>query len=291
MDPHTVVGRIGNTPLIRIRNLAPEGVTIYAKAEWLNPGGSVKDRAALNMLLDAERSGKLTPDKTIIDATSGNTGIAYAMIGSLSGNNVAVTLPANASKSRQQILAGYGARLILTNPLEGTDGAQQKVKQIVAADPDLYYYPDQYNNPSNWRAHYQGTALEIWSQSGGRVTHFVAGLGTTGTFTGTARRLKELNASIECVSFEPDSPLHGIEGLKHLPTAIRPGIYDPALADEHIVISTREAFSMVKRLARGRAARGTFQWSRPGSIPCRGTAVRCRRYRHGLPRRRHEIPR
>ena len=250
MDPHTVVGRIGNTPLIRIRNLAPEGVTIYAKAEWLNPGGSVKDRAALNMLLDAERSGKLTPDKTIIDATSGNTGIAYAMIGSLSGNNVAVTLPANASKSRQQILAGYGARLILTNPLEGTDGAQQKVKQIVAADPDLYYYPDQYNNPSNWRAHYQGTALEIWSQSGGRVTHFVAGLGTTGTFTGTARRLKELNASIECVSFEPDSPLHGIEGLKHLPTAIRPGIYDPALADEHIVISTREAFSMVKRLAR-----------------------------------------
>ena len=244
------MGRIGNTPLLRIRNLAPEGVTIYAKAEWLNPGGSVKDRAALSMLLDAERSGKLTPGKTIIDATSGNTGIAYAMIGCLSGNKVAVTLPANASKSRQQILAGYGARLILTDPLEGTDGAQQKVKQIVAADPDLYYYPDQYNNPSNWRAHYQGTAREIWSQSHGCITHFVAGLGTTGTFTGTARRLKELNASIACVSFEPDSPLHGIEGLKHLPTAIKPGIYDPALADEHVVVSTKEAFTMAKRLAR-----------------------------------------
>ncbi len=249
MDPHTVLGRIGKTPLIRIRKLAPEGVTIYAKAEWLNPGGSVKDRAALNMLLDAERTGRLTSGRTIIDATSGNTGIAYAMIGNASGYKVTLALPANASRSRQQILTGYGAQLMLTDPLEGTDGAQLKVREILRTNPDMYSHPDQYNNPANWRAHYQSTAPEIWSQSDHRITHFVAGLGTTGTFIGTARRLKELNPSVVCVSFEPDSPLHGIEGLKYMPTAIRPGIYDPALADEHLTVSTTDSFAMVKRLA------------------------------------------
>jgi len=248
--PDTLVGRIGNTPLIRIRNMAPKGASIYAKAEWLNPGGSIKDRAALSMLVEAEQSGLLGEGKTIIDASSGNTGIAYAMIAGPAGYQVTIALPANAGLSRQRILTGLGARLILTDPLEGTDGARQKVREMVASDPEPYYYPDQYNNPANWRTHYRHTAPEIWAQSGHRITHFVAGLGTTGTFVGTARRLKELNGSIRCISFEPDSPLHGIEGLKHLPTAIVPGIYDPGLADEHLNVSTHEAYAMVRRLAR-----------------------------------------
>jgi cysteine synthase B len=202
------------------------------------------------MLREAERSGRLTKDKVIIDATSGNTGIAYAMIGSALGYAVHLAIPANAGDTRKKILQGYGAQLILTDPLEGTDGAQKRVKAIVAADPELYFYPDQYNNPDNWRAHYGTTATEIWSQTLGRVTHFVAGLGTTGTFTGTARRLKELNPAVVCVSFEPDSPLHGLEGLKHMPTAMVPGIYDPALADDHLTVSTDDAYGMVRRLAR-----------------------------------------
>ncbi|MFZ1979123.1 MAG: cysteine synthase family protein, partial [Bacteroidota bacterium] len=247
-----VLSHIGNTPLVRIRNLTPmnDSVEIYAKAEWLNPSGSIKDRAALNMLLEAERSGKLRKGKIIIDATSGNTGIAYAMIGTILGYKVMLALPSNASKERKQMLLAYGAEILYTDPLAGTDGAQQLVKEIVAAEPNRYYYPDQYNNPANWMAHYQTTAQEIWQQTRHRITHFVAGLGTTGTFVGTSRRLKELNGSITCIAFEPDSPLHGIEGLKHLPSAMVHGIYDPTLADEHLTISTDEAFRMVKWLAR-----------------------------------------
>jgi len=251
-DRHSLLAQIGNTPLIRIRNLGPlpDGVEIYAKAEWLNPGGSVKDRPALNMLLEAERNGELTRDKIIIDATSGNTGIAYALIAKVMEYRLTLALPSNASAERKRILHAYGADLILTNPLEGTDGAQRVVKDIVASDPGRYFYPDQYNNPANWQAHYKTTAREIWIQSAGRITHFVAGLGTSGTFIGTARRLKEFNPKIECISFEPDAPLHGIEGLKHMETAIVPGIYDTSVADGHRHVSTDEAYDMVKRLAR-----------------------------------------
>ena len=251
-DPTSILGAIGNTPLIRIRHIAPvnAAVEIYAKAEWFNPGGSVKDRAALSMLLEGERSGTLTREKTIIDATSCNTGIAYAMIASALGYKVTLALPSNASEERKGLLHAYGANILSTDPLAGTDGAQIRVKEIVHADPDRYFYPDQYNNPANWRAHYRTTAQEIWGQTSGRITHFVAGLGTTGTFTGTARRLKELNAAISCISFQPDSPLHGMEGLKHLPTAIVPGIFDPALADRCITVSTEEAYDMTRRLAR-----------------------------------------
>ncbi len=250
-DRNSILGNIGNTPLLRLRRVEPEGnVEIYAKAEWFNPGGSVKDRAALWMLLEAERSGALTKERTIVDATSGNTGIAYAMIGAALGYRVLLALPANASKERKQTLQAYGAELLLTDPLSGTDGAQQRAKEIVASDPEKYYYPDQYNNPANWRAHYHTTAREIWQQTNGRITHFVAGLGTTGTFVGTSRRLKELVPSISCVSMEPDGPLHGLEGLKHLATAIVPGIYDATLADERLTVSTEEAYDMTRRLAR-----------------------------------------
>jgi cysteine synthase B len=246
-----ILNFIGNTPLIRIQKLTPHSsVEIYAKAEWFNPGGSVKDRAAINMIREAERSGKLTKDKIIIDATSGNTGIAYAMIGSAFGYKVMVALPKNASKERKNILSAYGAQILFTDPLAGTDGAQQRVKEIVEEHPEKYFYPDQYNNPENWKAHYKTTAVEIWGQTRHRVTHFVAGLGTTGTFIGTSKRLKEFDHSIKCVSFEPSSPLHGLEGLKHLPTSIVPGIYDPAIADEHLTVSTEEAYEMVRRLAR-----------------------------------------
>jgi cysteine synthase B len=201
------------------------------------------------MLREAERAGELTRDKTIIDATSGNTGIAYAMIGRVLGYKVTLVVPANANDERKQMLRAYGAEVILTDPLAGTDGAQRRVKEIVAGDPDRYYYPDQYNNPANWKAHYRTTAREIWHQVQGKLTHFVAGLGTTGTFVGTSRRLKELKPSLTCVAVEPDSPLHGLEGLKHLATAIVPGIYDPSLIDERIAVATGEAYSIVKRLA------------------------------------------
>ncbi len=249
---HRLLGLIGNTPLLRINNLARDigDVEIFAKAEWFNPGGSVKDRAALNMIMEAERSGLLDEDKTIIDATSGNTGIAYAMIGCVLGYKVALALPANAGRERKTALLAYGAEIILTDPMWGTDGARQKVKEMVAADPGKYFYPDQYNNDANWKAHYNTTAVEIWEQSEGRVTHFVAGLGTTGTFVGTSRRLKEFNPGIRCVSFQPDSPLHGIEGLKHLETSIVPGIYDDSIADGSLVVSTEEAYKMARRLAR-----------------------------------------
>ena len=244
--------RIGNTPLLALPQfpgISPQ-VGVFAKAEWYNPGGSVKDRAALSMIREGERSGDLSSGKTIIDATSGNTGIAYAMIGAALGYRVKLAVPANAGSERKRILSAYGADVIYTDPLEGTDGAQLFVKKLVAEHPDEYFYPDQYNNPANWQAHYRTTALEIYRQSGSAVTHFVAGIGTSGTFVGTARRLKELNVAIRCISFQPDTPLHGLEGLKHLETAIVPGIYDSKLADAHMEVPTGAAHEMAKRLAK-----------------------------------------
>ncbi|HJZ68158.1 MAG TPA: cysteine synthase family protein [Blastocatellia bacterium] len=242
---------VGNTPLLRLRNIVTSSkVEIYAKAEWFNPGGSVKDRPALNMILDGERSGSLTSEKIILDATSGNTGIAYAWIGAARGYKVKLALPQNASEERKRILRSYGAELVLTNPLEGSDGAIRKARQLYAESPDLYFYPDQYSNSANWKAHYETTALEIWEQTGGRITHFVAGLGTSGTFVGTARRLKELNRQIKTISFQPDSPFHGLEGLKHMATAIVPGIYDPSIADADYEISTEAAHEYTRLLGK-----------------------------------------
>jgi S-sulfo-L-cysteine synthase (O-acetyl-L-serine-dependent) len=244
---------IGHTPLIRLRSVTsdlPAEVEVYVKAEHLNPGGSVKDRAARAMILAGERAGKLRPGQTILDATSGNTGIAYAMIGAARGYPVALCLPKNASPERKRILSIYGARIIETDPMQGTDGAQVKAREIAAREPGQYFYPDQYNNEANWRAHYETTAPEIWEQTQGRITHFLAGLGTSGTFMGTARRLKEYRAGISMISMQPDSPLHGLEGMKHMQTAIVPGIYDSALADENVEVETEEAQLMTRRLAR-----------------------------------------
>ncbi len=244
---------VGNTPLVRLRRVTkglPEGVKVYAKAEFMNPGGSVKDRAALAMILAGEKSGELTPEKTILDATSGNTGIAYAMIGAARGYRVTLALPKNASDARKRILKLYGAEIIETDPMQATDGAQVLARQLAAEHPDKYFYPDQYNNEANWKAHYATTAPEIWWQTHGRVTHFVAGLGTTGTFVGTARRLKEFNRDVRAVSIQPESPIHGLEGMKHLDTAIVPRIYDPLAADENLTVSTEEAQAMTRRLAR-----------------------------------------
>ncbi len=248
----SILLKIGNTPLIKIEKLTSrlKHVSIYAKAEWFNPGGSVKDRPAFYMIMDGIRSGLLTKDKVIIDATSGNTGIAYAMIGAILGYRVKLAIPKNASVERIRILKAYGAEIIFTDPLEGTDGAQRVVKEIVSNDPARYFYPDQYNNDANWRSHYETTAVEIIKQTRGKITHFVAGLGTTGTFVGTARRLKEFNPQIKTIAVQPDSPFHGIEGLKHLPSAMVPGIFDPNIVDELIEVSTEDAYEMVLRLAR-----------------------------------------
>jgi cysteine synthase B len=248
----SVLELIGNTPLLSFQRVvqAVAPVQVLAKAEWYNPGGSVKDRAALSMILDGERRGLLTKAKTIIDATSGNTGIAYAMIAAERGYRLTLALPKNASIERKQCLRAYGAELILTDPGEGTDGAQRVAREMVAANPDRYFYPDQYNNDANWKAHYQTTANEIWRQTEGKITHFVTGLGTSGTFMGVCRRLKELNPDIQCISMQPDSPLHGLEGLKHMPTALVPGIYDPTLADAQVDVATEDAHRMVVRLAR-----------------------------------------
>jgi cysteine synthase B len=243
---------IGETPLIRLNAVTAglsDQVTVYAKAEHLNPGGSVKDRPARRMIREGLRSGALVPGRTLIDATSGNTGIAYAMQGAALGIPVTLAMPSNASRARKEILTAYGAKLILTDPLEGTDGAQLEVKARVARHPERYFYPDQYNNDANWQAHYEGTGAEILAQSGGRVTHFVAALGTTGTFVGVSRRLKAADPATRCIALQPDAPLHGIEGVKHLPTAIVPGIYDDALADDHMTVSTDEALTMARRLA------------------------------------------
>lgn len=249
----TLEAAVGNTPLIRLSRVTrhlPEHIELYAKAEFLNPGGSVKDRAALAMILAGEASGELTRDKTILDATSGNTGIAYAMLGAARGYRVTLTLPANASDARKRILKLYGAEIIETDPLSGTDAAQTVARELAEEFPDKYFYPDQYNNPANWQAHYATTAPEIWRQTDGRITHFVAGLGTTGTFVGTTRKLKELNPSLQGISMQPDSPLHGLEGMKHLETAIVPGIYDPNVADRAVEIGTEDAQDMTRKLAR-----------------------------------------
>jgi cysteine synthase B len=248
----SVVDLIGRTPLVRLRRFEREtpGVELYAKAEWQNPGGSVKDRAAARMILEGEASGALTRDRIILDATSGNTGIAYATVAAARGYNVKLCVPDNASRERKLILRALGAELVLTDPLEGTDGAIREARRLHASDPERYFYPDQYNNDANWRAHYDTTGPEIIEQTSGRLTHFVAGLGTSGTFVGTGRRLQQFNAAIKLISFQPSSPLHGLEGLKHMDSAIVPGIYDPALADEDLRIDTETAYEMVRRLAR-----------------------------------------
>ncbi len=248
----SLLSLIGNTPLVRLARIGAEfpDVELYAKAEWFNPGGSVKDRAAYSMIRDGEKRGLLTPGKIILDATSGNTGIAYAMVGAALGYRVKLCLPTSASPERKQILGAYGVEIVYTPGDEGTDGAIRRVRETYAADPEKYFYPDQYNNPVNPLAHYNGTGPEIWAQTQGRVTHFVAGLGTSGTFVGTTRRLKELNPAIRCVSVQPDSSFHGLEGLKHMETAIVPGIYDAKLADLDIGVETEAAQQLTKRLAR-----------------------------------------
>src|SRR5215510_4410116 len=243
---------VGNTPLIRLAQFEKElgSVELYAKAEWFNPGGSVKDRPALNMILDGERRGLLKPGKIILDATSGNTGIAYGWIGAARGYKVRLALPQNASEERKRILGVYGVDLVLTSGLAGSDGAIREARRLYSENQELYFYPDQYNNPANWRAHYETTAPEIWEQTAGRITHFVAGLGTSGTFVGTSPRLKELNPALKAISFQPDSPFHGLEGLKHMETAIVPGIYDQSVADQDLEIATEEAHEYARRLAK-----------------------------------------
>jgi cysteine synthase B len=247
-----ILDLIGNTPLFELKSLNARlnGTTIYAKAEYLNPSGSVKDRAAKAMILSGIKSGALTKNKTIVDATSGNTGIAYAMIGAHLGYKVTLCLPKNANLERKRILRAYGAQIIETDPLQGSDGAYLKARQMAKENPDQYFYPDQYNNSENWTAHYNTTAPEIWHQTNGRITHFVAGMGTCGTFIGTSRKLKLLNPNIRAIAMQPDSPLHGLEGMKHLASTIVPGIFDPSVQDDVIHISTEEAHDMALALAR-----------------------------------------
>lgn len=253
IEPGTVEANIGHTPLLRLRLLDAdlhEGVQIFAKAEHLNPGGSVKDRAALSMILEGERSGKLKPGMTIIDATSGNTGIAYAMIGASRGYRVKVCLPKNASPARKRILRSFGVEIVETDPMLSTDGAQLIARELFAGNPEEYFYPDQYNNDANWLAHYETTANEIWEQTEGRVTHFVTGLGTSGTLVGVSRRLQELSPNFKAIAVQPESPLHGLEGLKHMATAITPGIFDETLVAETLEVATEDALLMTSKLAR-----------------------------------------
>ncbi len=252
MSAHDISGNIGNTPLLRLAKVgaAYPGIEIYAKAEYFNPGGSVKDRPALNMIQEGERAGLLKPGKVLIDSTSGNTGIAYAMIAASRGYPVKLCLPLNASPERKRILKAYGAELVLTPADEGSDGAIRKVRELYAAEPDKYFYPDQYSNPANWQAHFHTTAPEILNQTEGRVTHFVALLGTSGTFMGNSRRLHQDKPGVECISVQPSTGFHGIEGTKHMPTAILPAIYDETVADRNIWIETEACHKMVRRLAR-----------------------------------------
>jgi S-sulfo-L-cysteine synthase (O-acetyl-L-serine-dependent) len=252
-----VLERIGNTPLIRIERIAAHlpGVQILGKAEWANPGGSVKDRAASAIVADAQRRGLLgtsdgTQGQRLLDATSGNTGIAYAMLGAAMGFGVRLCVPANVSAERKKILAAYGAEVVFTDPADGSDGAIRKARELAAGGADTFYYADQYSNNANWIAHYKTTAAEIWQQTEGQITHFVTGLGTSGTFMGTTRRLKEFSSDVECISMQPDSPFHGLEGMKHMASALVPAIYDPSLADRNIEIETEKAYAMAKRLAR-----------------------------------------
>ena len=242
---------VGNTPLFELKRIAQEvaPVRILGKAEWFNPGGSVKDRAALNMLLEGERAGKLTTGKIILDATSGNTGIAYAMFGAAMGYRVRLTLPGNAGALHKRILTAYGAELVLTDPTMGSDGAIEEAIRLYAEAPERYFYPDQYTNDANWQAHYNGTGVELIEQTGGAITHFVAGLGTSGTFTGAGRRLREHNRDIKLISVQPDSPMHGLEGWKHMATSIKPAFYDESMADESREVRTEDAQVMLKRLA------------------------------------------
>lgn len=249
----SLVERIGNTPLLRLDALASDlpGVALLGKAEWYNPGGSVKDRAAANIVAEGRRSGQLHSGKILLDATSGNTGIAYAMLGAAEGFPVTLCMPENVSRERKQILQGYGANIVYTNPGDGSDGAIRMARELASNDADKYFYADQYSNDANWKAHYLTTANEIWQQTQGRVTHFVSMLGTSGTFVGTTRRLKELNPRVRCISLQPDSSFHGIEGAKHMASAIVPKIYDPALADQNLEISTEDAYAMARQLSRG----------------------------------------
>ncbi len=251
-EAEPLLATVGNTPLVRLEKISNQypGVEICAKAEYFNPGGSVKDRAALNMVLDGERSGKLNHTRIILDSTSGNTGIAYAMIGANRGYRVKLVLPGNASDERKRILKAYGAEMLFSDANEGSDGAIRMVREIYLADPDLYFYPDQYNNPANWKAHFEHTGPEIIHQTGGRLTHFIAAMGTSGTFTGITRRLRRDLPEVRCYSAQPSSGFHGLEGLKHMPTAIRPGFYDEQLADGNLWIETEDAYAMVRRLAR-----------------------------------------
>jgi S-sulfo-L-cysteine synthase (O-acetyl-L-serine-dependent) len=249
----SLLDQIGGTPLIRLRRVTrdlPGSVELYVKAEWFNPGGSVKDRPVLRMLSDAERDGRLVPGKTILDSTSGNAGIAYAMIGAIKGYAVELVMPANASEERKRIIAAYGARIVPSDPLEGSDGAILLARQILANNPDRYFKPDQYNNASNWRAHYDTTGPEILEQTGGQITHFIAALGTTGTLVGTGRRLHEADRHIQVIAVEPDAPFHGLEGMKHIASSIVPGIYDPAVADRTVSVSTEAGYAMARHLAR-----------------------------------------
>lgn len=252
MSSKNVLDAIGDTPLLRLARIEEDtpGVELYAKAEWFNPGGSVKDRPAARMVCEALQRGQLTRERRILDATSGNTGIAYAMIGASLGYGVTLCVPSNITPERKRILNAYGPELIFTDPLEGSDGAIREARRRFADNPGRYFYPDQYNNEFNWRAHYDTTAREIWEQTDGRVTHFVAGLGTSGTFVGTGRRLRELDDDIRLISVQPDSPFHGLEGLKHMETALVPGIYDPTVADLDLGVSTDDAYAMTRRLAR-----------------------------------------
>jgi cysteine synthase B len=249
---HSLVERIGNTPLLRLDALTRDlpGIVLLGKAEWYNPGGSVKDRAAANIVAEARRTGKLRPGQSLLDSTSGNTGIAYAMLGAAEGFPVTLCMPENVSRERKQILQGYGANIIYTDPSDGSDGAIRKARELARNHPDQYFYADQYSNDANWKAHYHGTANEIWHQTLGRVTHFVSMLGTSGTFVGTTRRLKELNPAVQCISLQPDSSFHGIEGAKHMASAIVPKIYDPQLADRNLEIATEDAYAMARHLSR-----------------------------------------
>src|SRR5215467_15120905 len=246
------IALIGNTPLLRLERIAREfpNVQFLAKAEWYNPGGSVKDRAAFNIISEGRRSGKFASGRTLLDSTSGNTGIAYAMIGAAEGFPVTLCMPENVSVERKRILFAYGAKIIYTDPADGSDGAIRAARELYSREPEKYFYADQYSNPANWQAHYHGTAEEICQQTDGRITHFVAMMGTSGTFVGNSRRLKELNPAIRCISLQPDSPFHGIEGAKHMASAIVPGIYDPALADEDIGISTEDSYMNAIRASR-----------------------------------------
>jgi cysteine synthase B len=255
----TLLERIGNTPLLSLERLTAHlpGVQILGKAEWMNPGGSVKDRAAASIVLDAEKRGLLQfhqkpggDGRALLDATSGNTGIAYAMLGAALGFPVVLCVPSNVSQERKHILAAYGAEVVWTDPADGSDGAIRRARAMAADEPERYLYADQYGNEQNWKAHYRTTANEIWKQTEGQVTHFVAGLGTSGTFMGTTRRLRELNPAIQCISMQPDSPFNGFEGLKHMATAIVPPIYDPKLADANVYMETERAYAMAKELGR-----------------------------------------